>query len=97
MRANEFIHEGTTALPKSAKASIKGAITTPAANNNAGDAYKQYRFGIALAGAPEYPTKATGAIAGDPLLCTYTDEELAMVNFAASYSDVGQVKRLTSN
>jgi hypothetical protein len=84
-------------LSKSAKSSIKGAVTTPAANNNAGDAYKSWRFGLALAGAPEFPTKAVNEIGGDPLLTTYTDEEWDMIQYAAKQSDVGPIKRVSSN
>ena len=88
---------GVHKLDKAAKSSIRGAVTTPEANNNAGDAYKSYRFGLALAGAPDYPTKATNEIGGDPLLTTYTDEEWNMVQYAAKQSDVGPLKRLSSN
>lgn len=88
---------GVKKLSKSAKSSIKGAVTTPEANNNAGDAYKSYRFGLALAGAPEYPTKATNEIGGDPLLTTYTDEEWKMIQYAAKQADAGPIKRVSSN
>lgn len=84
-------------LSNTAKNSIKGAVTTPEANNNAGDAYKSYRFGLAMAGAPEYPTKAESEIGGDPLLTTYTDEEWNMVQYAAKQANVGPLKRLSSN
>ena len=88
---------GVKKLSKTATSSIKGAITTPAANNNAGDSYKAYRFGLALAGAPEFPTKAVNDIGGDPLLTTYTDEEWEMVKYAGKQADVGPLKRLSSN
>jgi hypothetical protein len=94
---NTLTEGGTHPLGDAAKASIKGAITTPDANNNAGDAYKSWRFGIALAGAPEYPTKAVNDIGGDPLITTYTDEERKMVQYAAQQADVGHLKNLTSN
>jgi hypothetical protein len=98
MKASEFIKEsGVMKLPKEVTASLKGAVTTPDANNNAGDAYKSYRFGLALAGAPEFPTKATNDIGGDPLLTTYTDEEWEMIQFAGKQSDVGPLKRLSTN
>lgn len=97
MRAQEFINEGgVKKLSKPAQSSLRGAITTPDANNNAGDAYKSYRFGLALAGAPDYPTKAENEIGGDPLLTLYTDEEWEMVQYAAKQSNVGPIKRLTS-
>lgn len=98
MKIREIIIEGgNKPLSKTAKSSLKGAITTPDANNNAGDAYKSYRFGLALAGAPDYPTKATNDIGGDPLLTTYTDEEWEMVQYAGKQANVGPLKRISSN
>lgn len=98
MKIREIIKEGgNKPLSSAAKSSLKGAVTTPAANNNAGDAYKSYRFGLALAGAPDYPTKATNDIGGDPLLTTYTDEEWEMVQYAGKQADVGPLKRISSN
>jgi hypothetical protein len=94
---NSLMEGGIHRLSKEAQNSIKGAVTTPDANNNAGDAYKSYRFGLALAGAPDYPTKAVNDIGGDPLLTTYTDEEMKMVQYAGKQVGVGQIKRLTSN
>lgn len=97
MRIHEILSESNTPLHANAKSSLKGAVTTPDANNNGGDAYKHYRMGLAMAGAPEFPTKATNDIAGDPLISTYTDEELEMVNFAAKQTNAGQIKRITKN
>jgi len=104
MRACEFIIEAdiganATDLPGDQVAAIKGALTMPdvSINKSNGSPYTQYRFGIALAGAPDYPTKAAGAFAGDPLLSTYTDEELDMINAAADMVGAGRVKRLSSN
>ena len=104
MRANEFIIEadvGANAndLPGDQVAAIKGAISMPdvSINKSNGNPYTNYRFGIALAGAPDFPTKAAGAFAGDPLLATYTDEELEMINAAADMVGAGRVKKLSSN
>lgn len=97
MRIREIISEGGNApLPKTEKAALKGAVTTPDANNNGGDAYKSYRFGLALAGAPDYPTKATNDIGGDPLLTTYTQEEFDMIQYAGKQANVGPIKNITS-
>jgi hypothetical protein len=78
---------------------MKGAISIPDISQNKanGSPYLQYRFGIAMAGAPDYPTKAAGAFAGDPLLSTYTDAELEIINAAAKMVGAGQVKRLSTN
>ena len=105
MRAKEFIIETTdqTANFKKAdpdaSASIKGAVSIPAISINKanGSPYMAYRFGLAMAGAPDYPTAAAGAIAGDPLLATYTDAELEIINAAAKMVGAGQVKRLSTN
>lgn len=92
---NTYLKEsGVKKISKTAASSIKGAVTSPSAG---GSMYKAYRFGLALAGAPEYPTKATNEIGGDPLLTTYTDEEWDMVKYASKQSDNGTPKRLSSN
>lgn len=103
MRAREFITEEGFANPKElAKdqaSALKGAVSMPAIsmNRSNGSPYEQYRFGLALAGAPDYPTKEAGAFAGDPLLSTYTDAELEIINAAAKMVGAGKVKRLTKN
>lgn len=110
MRAREFISEakfGSAAdvpanadkLPKSHKAAIKGAISMPdiSQTKQGGSPYTQWRFGIAMAGAPDFPTPPAGAFAGDPLLATYTDEDLRIINAAAKSVGAGEVKKLTDN
>lgn len=110
MRAKEFISEqkfGSAAdipadpnmLDGSAKSAIKGAITMPdiSQNKQGGSPYTQWRFGIAMAGAPHYPTPPAGAFAGDPLLATYTDVELEIINAAAKSVGAGEVRKLTDN
>jgi hypothetical protein len=89
MRAKEFIieqgHGGMKKIDPTHKASMKNAMTFPAMNMSTGSAYLGWRMGIALAGAPDYPTKmaADNWIGGDPLLSTYTDVEMEMVKAAA--------------
>ena len=91
MRASEFIVEGgMKKMNKMHKASIKSATTFPALNMNGGSMYTNYRFGLALAGAPDYPTKADNYIAGDPLLSPYTEEEMDMINMAAQQVGAGE-------
>jgi hypothetical protein len=104
MRAHEFIVEGDIPaqpedLPQDQVSAIKGAISMPgiSMNKSNGSAYLQYRFGLALAGAPEYPTKAVGAFSGDPLLSTYTDAELEMINAAAKMVGAGPVLKMSDN
>jgi hypothetical protein len=97
MRAKQFIkeHGGTQSMHGHHKAAIKNATTFPAMNQSTGSAYLGYRLGIALAGAPDYPTKieADNWIGGDPLLAPYTEEENDMINAASK--QVGGGKRQT--
>jgi hypothetical protein len=104
MKMNEIILEDVPGAnlqdaPDDVSAAIKGAVSMPSIsmNKSNGSSYLQYRFGLAMAGAPDYPTKAAGAFSGDPLLSTYTDEELEIVNAAAKMVGAGPVKRLNSN
>jgi hypothetical protein len=85
MKIKDIILEGGMEKMKPEhKAAIRNAVTFPDQNMSTGSAYKNYRFGLALAGAPEYPTKADNYIAGDPLLAPYTKEEMDMINAAAA-------------
>lgn len=110
MRAKEFISEAkfgsasdipanSDMLPQSQVSAIKGAISMPdiSQNKQGGSPYTQWRFSIAMAGAPDYPTPPAGAIAGDPLLATYSDAELEIINSAAKSVGAGEVKKLTDN
>ena len=110
MRATEFINEakfGSAAdvpanaskLPKSHQSALKGAISMPdiSQTKQGGSPYTQWRFGIAMAGAPDFPTPPAGAFAGDPLLATYTDVDLDIINAAAKSVGAGHVKKLTDN
>ena len=98
MRALEFIAETADGeFDPVYQAAIKNAVHFPDQNQSTGSPYLNYRFGIALAGAPDYPTKAAGSISGDPLLSTYTDEELAMINAAAAMVGSKGMKRLSNN
>jgi hypothetical protein len=87
--------EQQLAISPEQKAAMLNASTLPALNMATGSQYMNYRMGIALAGAPEYPTKqeADNWIGGDPLLAPYTDEENDMINAAAK--QVGGGKRQT--
>jgi hypothetical protein len=96
MKVLEIITEGgMKKMDKTQKAAMKNPTTFPSMNMNSGSQYLGYRMGIALAGAPDYPTKqeADNWIGGDPLLSPYTDEENEMINAAAK--QVGGGKRQT--
>ena len=110
MRAREFVTEtryGSAAdvpanagkLPKSHRSALKGVISMPdiSQNKQGGSPYTQWRFGIAMAGAPDYPTEPAGAFAGDPILATYSDVDLEKINAAAQAVGAGRVTKLTDN
>lgn len=110
MRAREFVAEArfgsakdvpanSKKLPKSHFAAIKGAVSMPDISHNkqGGSFYTQWRFSIAMAGAPDFPTPPAGATAGDPLLATYTDAEMEKINSAAKMVGAGRVNKLTDN
>lgn len=84
----------TEPLNKEYKSSMKNMTTMPSLNQSTGSAYLNYRMGIALAGAPEYPTKMAGDtwLGGDPLLSTYTEEELEMVKAASLQVGGGKIE-----
>jgi hypothetical protein len=100
------VAEGTTnALGKKArgitqkpdptqKAAMKNAMTMPSLNQSTGSAYLNWRMGIALAGAPDFPTKAEADnwIGGDPLLSPYTEEEAEMVKAASLAVGGGKIE-----
>lgn len=110
MRAREFVSEArfgaaedvpasAAKLPKSQVAALKGLISMPdiSQTKQGGSPYTQWRFGIAMAGAPDYPTEPAGAFAGDPLLATYSDVDLVIINAAAKSVGAGRVNKLTDN
>lgn len=110
MRAKEFINEAkfgnaedvpanANKLSQSQASALKGAVSMPdiSQTKQGGSPYAQWRFGIAMAGAPDYPTEPAGAFAGDPLLSTYTDVEMKIINAAAKMIGAGEVKQLTDN
>lgn len=86
-------------MPKDQIAAIKGAVSMPdiSINKSNGNPYKAYRFGLAMAGAPEFPTMAAGGVAGDPLLSTYTDAELEIMKYAAKQTGAGRISKISSN
>lgn len=110
MRAKEFINEAkygaatdvpanSNKLAKSQRSAMKGALSMPdiSQTKQGGSPYAQWRFGIAMAGAPDYETEPAGAFAGDPLLSTYTDVEMKIVHSAAKMIGAGEIKQLTNN
>lgn len=90
---------GMKKIEPEAKAALQNAQTFPSMNQSTGSAYMNYRMGIAMAGAPDYPTKmeADNWIGGDPLLSTYTDVEQDMVNAAAKAVGGGKAQKWSNS
>jgi hypothetical protein len=106
MRAHQFVKEGsagkvgkggTKPIDNEKKVAMRNATTVPGLNMSTGSMYKNYRMGIALAGAPDYPTKmaADNWIGGDPLISSYTQEEYDMVKAAALQVGAGTIENWT--
>jgi hypothetical protein len=71
MRAREFIHE--TKLRKDTVNSIPGAHRWDALDNSS--PYHAYRFGIALAGMPDYPMDLEGPTGQKLVTIGYTEAD----------------------
>jgi len=108
MRAREFITEGLADNPADPSlfapgtlSAIKGAISMPdlSMNRTSGSPYMQWRFGIAMAGAPDFEQEVhqSTATGGDPLLATYSDAELEIIQATAKKIGAGRVSKLTDN
>jgi hypothetical protein len=85
---------GMKKIDPTQKAAMKNATTLPGLNMSTGSAYMNYRMGIALAGAPTFPTKmeADNWVGGDPLISSYTEEEFEMVKAAAKQVGAGTIQ-----
>lgn len=81
------------------KAAMINASTLPGINQSHGSAYTGFRFGLALAGAPTFPTEmeADTWLGGDPLLEPYTDVEFEMVKAAAKQVGAGNIQNWSGN
>ena len=110
MRAREFLGEqrfghakdvpaNGKKLKKSQRAAMKDLFSMPdiSQTKQGGSPYTQWRFGIAMAGAPDYETEPAGAFAGDPLLSCYSDADLEIVNAAARMIGAGEIRRVSDD
>ena len=105
MKVHEIINENTSGagfktkgkmkpIDPTQKAAMKNASTMPGLNMAHGSAYTGWRFGLALAGAPTFPTEmeADTWLGGDPLISTYTEQEFEMVKAAAKQVGAGTIE-----
>ena len=76
MRASEFINESSK-LRKSAKHAIPGMTINPGLDNN-NNPYLAYRFGVALAAAPNGDMEPANEIGSNFTMVDYTDEGAAI-------------------
>jgi hypothetical protein len=75
-----LIREGK--LRQGSKDAVPGMNAWPALNNN-NNPYTAYRFGIAMAGAPDIKTDKSGPNGGDFITLSYTDGDDEILNSAA--------------
>jgi hypothetical protein len=107
MKINEIITEGDihanpNQLAGDQISALKGALSLPgiSMNKSNGSAYQQYRFMIATGLVDGKGTgemmPAAGAMAGDPLITCYTDEEFDMIKDAAKMTGAGAINQLSN-
>jgi len=107
MRAKEFITEQRVALSVDIARALPGTYTIPGLPNN--DFYKQYRFGVALAGArgqlereqdsiPPYNFEKETPWGENLIVSSYLDPNIeADIDFAMKETGVEGGKRLISS
>jgi hypothetical protein len=77
VRAREFIIEADK-LRRSAEAAIPDAHFYPALDNSS--PYSSYRYGIALAGSPDYTMDKNGPTQSKMVTLAYTDADAEIIN-----------------
>ena len=85
MKITEIIAEDK--LRKGAQDATPDMQTWPALDNN-NSPYAAYRFGIALAGAPDYPADKNGPIGGQFTTIGYSDADKEILDSAAKMMGV---------
>ena len=78
MRAHEFVSEaadysGSKGMSQQALTTIPNAFVYPELDNSSG--YKAYRFGVALAGMPDYPMNLEGPVGQKTITVGYTEAD----------------------
>ena len=86
-------------LTKDQLAALKGMISLPdlSMNKSNGNFYQQMRFFLAMAGAPDYPTPPSGAMAGDPSVVPYSSADLEIIKSAINMVGGGKMLDVTDN
>jgi hypothetical protein len=83
-----LIREGK--LRKGSIDAVPGLTAWPSLNNN-NSPYDAYRFGIAMAGAPDFKTDKKGPNGGDFMTMSYTSGDEEILNSAAKQMGVKSV------
>jgi len=82
---HSLIREGK--LRQGVRDAVPGLNAWPALNNN-NNPYNAYRFGIAMAGAPDFKTDKKGPNGGDFMTMSYTSGDDEILNSAAKQMGV---------
>jgi len=94
MKVNEIVAEGK--LRKGAQDATPDMQTWPALNNN-NSPYAAYRFGMALAGSPDFGMDRHGPIGGDFTTIGYTDADKEILAVAAKIMGVKATQQTTDD
>lgn len=91
------INANPAMLTKDQVAALKGLISLPdlSQNKSNGNAYEQMRFMLAMAGAPDYPTPPSGAMAGDPAMIPYSSADMEIIKSAIDMIGGGRIIPVT--
>ena len=92
MRAKEFINEalGSQNMAKDHVASIPNAHYFPDLDNSSG--YMAYRWGVALAGMPDYPMPQDGATGLKLVTVGYSDADDLIIDSTSKLFGVKKVR-----
>lgn len=94
MKINEVIAEGK--LRKGAQSATPDMQKYPALNNN-NSPYAAYRFGIALAGSPDFSMDKSGPIGGDFVTIGYTTADKEILDAACLTMGIAAVQETTDD
>lgn len=80
MRIWDLLTESDTAWREDSKAALPNAQRWPGLDNSS--PYPAYRFGVALAGAPNYKTNKKGPVGQNLMTLGYTDADREILRIA---------------
>ena len=89
MKVRDLLSEDTTEWPSDSQAALPNAQKWPDLDNS--NPYKAYRFGVALAGAPDKNTPQSGPVGQNIMTIGYTDAERDILQAAGKIMGVSGV------